>query len=204
MATDFTTWLAAFLTLGIISMVIFKDNPLYNLIVSAYMGIGVGHGVIMGLRVIFNSGVQPMFQESQFALIIPLLFGILLFARYFDRYARLARPSAALIVAVAAGLGLRGSIVAQFLDQIKATFIPLNSVGNIVLIVSVITTIIYFLFTERYTDKLVGPLSHLPTLGRWAMMICFGASFASASAGFLSKLIVRFMFLVRDWLGLIS
>lgn len=204
MATDFTTWLAAFLTLGIISMVFFKDNPVYNLIVSAYMGIGVGHSVIMGLRIISNNGFKPMIQEGKYALIIPILFGILLFARYFDKYARLAKPSAALIVAVAAGLGLRGSIVAQFLDQIKATFIPLNSVGNIVLVVSVICTIIYFFFTDRYTGKLVGPLRHLPTVGRWAMMICFGASFASASAGFLSKLIVRFMFLVRDWLGVVS
>lgn len=203
MATDFTTWLGAFLTLGLMSMVFFKDNPVYNLIVSGYLGIGVAHTTIMALRVISNNGFRPLIQQGKYSLVIPILFGILLLTRYFDKYARLARPSASLLIAVAAGLGLRGAVVAQFLDQIKATFVPLNSVGNVVLAVSVICTVTYFLFTARYTGRLVGPLRHVPTVGRWAMMICFGASFANSSAGFISRLIVRVMFLARDWLGIV-
>jgi hypothetical protein len=60
----------------------------------------------------------------------------------------------------------------------------------------------YFLFTRRYTRPLEGPLGILPRLGRWFLMIAFGASFGNASMGFLSMLIGRALFLVRDWLGL--
>lgn len=204
MAADFNTWLEAFLTLAMISMVFFKENPVYDLVVSAYLGIGVGHGIVMGANVIKNSGWIPMIRGRQYVLIIPIVFGLLLFARYSEKLARWSRPSTALIVAVAAGLGLRGAVTAQFLDQIRATFVPLNSLGNIVLLISVVCTVVYFLFTGPYTSKLVGPLRYLLMIGRWVMMICFGASFASASAGFLSKLIIRIMFLVRDWLGLVS
>ncbi len=204
MATNLNVWLEAFLTLVLLSMVFFKKNPIFDSVVRAYLGIGVGHAVVMSVQVIKNNGWGPMVEKGQYILVIPFALGLMLFTRYSDKLASWARIPTAVIVGVAAGLGLRGAIVAQFLDQIRATFVSLNSFGNIVLFVSVVCTVMYFLFTGSYTKKLVGPLRYLPTIGRWAMMISFGASFASASAGFLSKLIIRVTFLVRDWLGLVA
>ncbi len=204
MASDPIIWLEAFLTLALLSMVFLKKNPVFEYVVSAYLGIGVGHALIMGINVIQASGWRPITQESQYALVVPCIIGVLLFARHSKNIAHWSRIPTALIVGVAAGLGLRGAIVAQFLDQIRGTFVSLDSFGNIVMLVSVVCTVLYFLFSSYYTDRLKGPLGYIPRIGRWAMMVSFGASFASASAGFLSKLIMRVTFLVRDWLGLVS
>lgn len=196
-------WLGAFLTITLLSMVFFKDNPVYNTVVHIFIGLGAGHVIVMGLNVIKNSGWMPLIQKGQYNVLIPMILGLLLFSRFSKKYSYLGKPSVALIVAVAAGLGLRGAIIAQFLDQIRATFVPLTSVSNLILAAGVLSTLLYFFFAKFYTSKLTGPLRYLPYFGRYVMMVCFGASFASAGAGFLSKLITRIMFLARDWLGLI-
>lgn len=107
-----------------------------------------------------------------------------------------------IVVATGAGLGLRGAVQAQLLNQVSATFLPLNSFNNLVVVLGFIIGTSYFLFTKRYTRALEGPLGILPKLGRWFLMIAFGASFGNASMGFLSMLIGRALFLVRDWLGI--
>lgn len=64
------------------------------------------------------------------------------------------------------------------------------------------TGVTYFLMTTRYTKHLGGSVSIIPKVGRWFLMIAFGASFGNASMGFMSFLLGRVLFLVRDWLGL--
>lgn len=202
LATDFSVWLGAFLTIGAMSFVFFKENPVFDLVVNVFLGIGIGHGLVLGIGRIVENGWKPMLQ-GQYILIVPLVAGVLLFMRRSKKYARLAKPSAALLVSVAAALSLRGSAISLITGQIKATFVPLTSLSNIVLVLSVVGPVAYFLFTRRYADKLVGPLKYLPVIGRWSMMVCFGAGFANTT-GFFARLIVRFLFLLRDWLGLIS
>jgi len=203
MSQDVGVWVAVVFTFAMISLAFFKENPVYRLGEHIFIGIGAGHAVVVGVTLIRTSGWQPLVQKGQVALIIPLVLGLLLFARYVKRYAQWAKPSMAIILASGAALGLRGTISTQFLDQIRATFVPLNDINNLLLVLGVIATLGYFFFTEMYNKVLTGPLSTVPRLGRYVMMIAFGASFASAGAGFLSKLIARIMFLARDWLGAI-
>lgn len=203
MSTDFSVWLGALLTIGAMSLVFFKENPLFDLVTNIFLGIGVGHGLVIAVGRIVDNGWKPVVNQGRYLLIVPLLAGFLLFARRSKKYSKLARPSAALLVAVAAALGLRGSVISLIIGQVKGTFVPLNSVNNIVLVLSVIGPVVYFFFTNKYSEKFAGPLKWLPTIGRWSMMVCFGASFANTT-GFFARLIVRFLFLIRDWLGLIS
>ena len=202
MATDFGIWLGAFLTLGAMSFVFFKENAVFDLVVNIFLGIGIGHGLVLGIGRIIETGWKPML-AGRYILVVPLLAGLMLFARRSKKYARLAKPSAALLVAVAGALSVRGSAISLITGQITATFVPLNNLSNIVLVLSVVSPVAYFLFTKPYASKLVGPLKYLPTIGRWAMMVTFGAGFANTT-GFFARLIVRFLFLLRDWLGVIS
>ncbi len=204
MSTDVTVWISAALTVAMLSMVFAKENPFYKLGVHMYIGIGMGHVVVMSFNVIKTTGWQPLVKDGKTILLVPLLLGLLLFGRFSKKVAPYARCVVSLILAVAAGLGIRGSVDAQFLSQIRATFISPKSLSDLVIIVGVVSTLAYFFFTKPYASKLAGPLAYAPRVGRWMMMLCFGASFASASAGFLSKLITRVMFLVKDWLGLIT
>ncbi len=202
MSTSFDVWVAAMLTLVMFSLTLYKENPVYRMAEHAFIGIGIGHTLVTGIQVIQTSGINPIVQKGEFRLIIPLLFGLLFFLKYSEKYAYLSRMSTALIVGTGAGLGLAGAVKAQFLDQVIATFLPLNSINNLILIIGFLTGVSYFLMTTRYTGHLEGKLSVFPKIGRWFLMIAFGASFGNASMGFLSFLIGRVLFLVRDWLGL--
>lgn len=202
MSTSVEVWVAAILTLSMFSLTIYKENPVYRVAEHAFIGIGAGHAIVTGVQAIQTSGINPIVQNREFRLIIPIVLGLLLFAKYFKKYAHLSRISMAVIVATGAGLGLAGAVKAQFLDQIKATFLPLDSVNNFLIVIGFLTGASYFLLTTRYTRHLKGGLSVFPKVGRWFMMIAFGASFGNASMGFLSMLIGRVLFLVRDWLGL--
>lgn len=202
MSTSPQVWLAAFLTLAMFSLAVYKENPVYRVAEHAFIGIGAGHAIVTGIQSIQTSGWDPLVKNGEFALLIPMLFGLMLFTKYVKPVSYLARLPMAVVVATGAGLGLRGAVQAQLLNQISATFLPLNSFNNIVVVAGFVVGISYFLFTRRYTRPLEGPLGILPRLGRWFLMIAFGASFGNASMGFLSMLIGRALFLVRDWLGL--
>jgi hypothetical protein len=195
-------WVAAILTLAMLSMTLYKVNPVYKAAEHAFIGIGIGHTLVTAIQVIQTSGINPIVQNGEIRLIIPLLFGFLFFFGYSKKYAYLSRSATALIVGTGAGLGLAGAVKAQFLDQITATFLPLNSINNLILIIGFLTGVSYFLMTRKYTRYLEGPASIVPRAGRWFLMIAFGASFGNASMGFLSMLLGRVLFLVRDWLGI--
>lgn len=204
MSTSPDVWLAAFLTLAMFSLAIYKENPVYRVAEHAFIGIGAGHAIVTGIQSIQTSGWNPLVKDGEYALIIPMIFGLLLFTKYVKPVSHLSRLTMSIVVATGAGLGLRGAVQAQLLNQISATFLPLTSFNNLVIVLGFVVGTSYFLFTRRYTRSLEGPLAILPKLGRWFLMIAFGASFGNASMGFLSMLIGRALFLVRDWLGLSS
>jgi hypothetical protein len=191
------------MTFAMLSLAFFKENPAYRVGEHIMIGIGAGHTIVMGINNIKTTGWIPLVQKGQYILLVPMLLGLLLFTRYTKRYQHMAKPTMALIIAVGAGLGLRGSIMGSFLDHIVATF-NFRNINDALIAVGVLGTVSYFFFTQHYTRKLVGPLGYLPRLGRWTMMLAFGASFGNAGMGFLSLMIGRLMFLMRTWLGIIS
>ena len=200
MSTSPQVWLAAFLTLAMFSLAVYKENPVYRVAEHAFIGIGAGHAIVTGIQSIQTSGWDPLVKNGEFALLIPMLFGLMLFTKYVKPVSYLARAHGCYCRD-----RRRPRLEAQSrrsFEQISATFLPLNSFNNIVVVAGFIVGTSYFLFTRRYTRPLEGPLGILPRLGRWFLMIAFGASFGNASMGFLSMLIGRALFLVRDWLGL--
>ncbi len=199
MSTSIDVWVAAILTLAMFSMTLYKVNPVYRVAEHAFIGIGIGHTLVTAIQVIQTSGINPIVQNGELRLTVPLLFGLLFFLRYSKKYALLSRMATALIVGTGAGLGLAGAVKAQFLDQVTATFLPLNSINNLILIIGFLTGVSYFIMTTKYTRYLEGPFSIVPRIGRWFLMIAFGASFGNASMGFLSFLIGRVLFLVRGF-----
>ena len=134
MSTSPQVWLAAFLTLAMFSLAVYKENPVYRVAEHAFIGIGAGHAIVTGIQSIQTSGWDPLVKNGEFALLIPMLFGLMLFTKYVKPVSYLARLPMAVIVATGAGLGLRGAVQAQLLNQISATFLPLNSFSNIVVV----------------------------------------------------------------------
>ena len=133
-------------------------------------------------------------------MLIPIVLGILLYTRYVKRYAWVAKIPLGLLMGIGTGLAIRGLILSQVVNQIKACFIPLNSFDNIFMVLGTLIVLFYFFFSIEHK----GSAGNLAKVGRWVMMIGFGASFAGTATGRISLFIGRLQFLLGNWLGIIK
>lgn len=193
------TWLAATLTIAILSF-LYKDNPFYKLAEHIYVGVSAAFWVIY----FWAFDIKPMLidrflQETgleKWILIIPTFLGILMLTRFFPKISWLSRIPLAFTIGIGAGLGITGSIQGFLLPQIGATILPLNSINNILLVIGVLSTILYFYFSK----ELKGVLRSGFRLGIIFIMVAFGASFGYTVMARVSLLIGRVFFLLSDWL----
>ncbi|MCE5196750.1 MAG: hypothetical protein LLG09_06440 [Negativicutes bacterium] len=195
-------WLAAFVTVSILSFVFWNDSPFYKYVQSAYLGVAAGITVVVGWGNLKNQVITPL-TNGDFRMIVPILFGCLLLVRFIPGFNWVARYPVAILVAGGAGLGLANTVQAQFVSQIKAALLPLNSVNNLIMFVGLIAVIAFFFLTGRTThaiEKL--KLGWLTYLGRLVLMVAFGAAFGTTVMGRCSILIGRLQFLLTDFLGL--
>ncbi|MPN01920.1 hypothetical protein SDC9_149133 [bioreactor metagenome] len=199
---DPLVWLGAFVTLSILSFVFWNDSPFYNYVQSAYLGVAAGVTVVVGWSNIKNQVITPL-MNGNYSILIPVFLGLLLLVRYIPGLNWVARYPVAVLVAGGAGLGLANTVQAQFVSQIKAGLLPLNSFDNILMFVGLLAVIAFFFLTGRTThvmEKL--KLGWVTRLGRIVLMVAFGASFGTTVMGRCSILIGRLQFLLTDFLGL--
>lgn len=196
MSLNFGTWVAGLVTIAIMSLV-WKENPFYRSAEHLYVGISAGHAVVMAYSNIRDTAIKPI-QSGQIAWIIPLVLGVLLYARY-TRAAWVARYPVAVMVGIGTGVAVRGAIHGDFTQQIAAT-IKINGVNDILLLLFVVASLSYFFFSR----ELRGPLSVLPQSGRWVLMVAFGAAFGTTVMGRMALLIGRIQFVLGDWWGILK
>ena len=129
----------------------------------------------------------------------------MMFAPLIPKISWLIRIPLTFTMGVAMSLVILQRIQGEIFPQLQATFLPLSGVSpaqlisNLLIIVGVITTLIYFYFSKAHK----GILGVGAKLGIWFMMIAFGASFGYTVMARISLLIGRVYFLLHNWLGLI-
>jgi hypothetical protein len=198
-------WVAALLTLCAFSF-LYKDNPFYKFAEHLFVGISAGYGVTLEIYNVFLPNLwRPLTQQGKLILLVPFIFGILLFSRFFTRISWLSRWSMALIIGIYAGITIVGYGSGDLILQIHANLLPLwtgkwlESLNNILLTVGVITGLIYFFFSKEHK----GALGAGAKIGTWFLMISFGASFGYTVMSRMSLLIGRIYFLMAGWLGIL-
>ena len=193
------TWIAALGTLGLMSFAI-KENPFYRVVEHVYVGVAAAHSLVMGWESLNTTAFTPITQ-GEYWKIIPLIIGILLFARFFKGQMWLSRYPLAILVGIGTGLTIKGTISAQIIDQVQASIKPLNTLNNLIIFVGLLSVLMFFYFTRKNTNKLFNASSKI---GRYIMMIAFGALFGNAVMGRMSLMIGRVQFLLGEWLGLLG
>lgn len=204
MAIDWNTigiWIGAFYTIGFFTLAI-GVNPWLRFVESTWLGSVVGFAFAMGVKNILSLGINPL-MKGDVSVLIALALGALLFSRFINQYRHFSKWGVALMIGVGSGLGIRGAVDGMLLKQIEATFISpivpgdvLGSINNIIIIVMVLTTLSYFVFSFEFKK----PSDILLKLGRWSMMIAFGAAFGNTVTFRFNLFIERFSFLLRTWL----
>lgn len=204
MADKIGTLVSGFLILAVYSY-LFRDTKAYAYVEHAYVGFVSAQAIIMGWQNIRDSAVKPLI-EGQWAFLVPVVLGTLLYARFWKKFAYLARLPMAFMMGVAAGVTITGVIVAQFVTQVKATILPLTSFNNVVLVVGTASTLAFFLFIPIGRHLGTGgagnprsPMNALTNIGRATMMAAFGSSYGYIVMSRLSYLVARLQFLLGTW-----
>ncbi len=199
-------WLGALLTLCIFSF-LYKDNPFYKFAEHLFVGISAGYWATLEYHNVFRPNLwDPLTREGKLLLIVPLIFGLLLFSRFTKKFSWLSRWPMALIIGIYAGITIVGYGSGDLILQIQANLLPLwtdnwfTSLNNILLTVGVITGLIYFFFSKEHK----GALGVGSKIGIWFLMISFGASFGYTVMSRMSLLIGRVYFLMGNWLRLLE
>jgi hypothetical protein len=189
----------AFFTLCIFSF-LYKDNPFYQMSEQLLVGISLGYGLVFTYERIFVPFVwQPIVLKHNFILIIPMILGMLYLFRFSRKLGWLSRyPIAFSMMSI--GMGVPLGIHASILVQMRQGMVPIETVNLFLIFIGTIAVLLYFFFSKAHS----GTYGKFVNVGKWYMMIGFGASFGMTVMARISLLIGRIQFLVNDVLGLLK
>ncbi len=195
----FSNLVAAFFTLCIFSF-LYKDNPLYQMAEQLLVGISLGYSLVFTYERIFIPYVwQPIVLKHNFILIFPTLLGMLYLFRFSRKLGWLSRyPIAFSMIGI--GMGVPMGIHAGILVQMRQAMVPVENINLFLILLGTIAVLLYFFFSKAHT----GAYGKFVSVGKWYMMIGFGASFGMTVMARISLLIGRIQFLVIDVLGLMK
>jgi hypothetical protein len=222
--SGFWTWVAAFLTLCILSF-LYDDNPFYKFAEHLFVGVSAAYWMSIGFWTVLvpnlfgklwpsmvakiNPGIAGV--ERNLLYLIPLAFGIILLMRLSSKAGWISRWALAFIVGTTAGLNFIGYLQSDFVGQIEGAIRPLvvfDDAGNfmvgatfsaIFMLVGVLTSLVYFFFSSAHK----GVMGVASRVGIWVLMVTFGASFGYTVMGRIALLVGRMEFIFADWLHII-
>ena len=214
------TWVAVFLTLAIFSF-LYKDNPLFKLVehvfagvASAYVFCSQWHTVVKPNLV--DPALDPRTPAGERALlVVPAFLCLCMLTRVVPRFGWVSRWALAFIIGFYAGTNIPHYLETNVVKQVEScveqpAVVPApgggvdaaRSAENLLFTLGVVSVLSFFYFSLPHTGKVGRPLGVLATLGRWFMMVAFGATFANAVMGRVSVLIGSLSLILRDWLGI--
>jgi hypothetical protein len=209
-------WIGALATLALYS-VLYRENPVYRLAEHIFLGLATGLGLYMTWKTILYPMWWQELAQGRWPWIFALVAGLMYYTIYSKRLAWMSRLVMMTMMGLSAGLAFR-AFFGTFMPQIGASFKPLvviqpapgggtdvagsifASFTNILFLVTLLSVMTYFFFS--FEHKHAG-VRRAATLGRWLMMIAFGAMFGSTVMARMSLFIGRLDFLFREWIHLI-
>jgi len=210
-----------FCVLGIYSF-LWKENAVYRFFEHLYIGVATGYGVVLTIsEFIWPKWLKPHALDLDRAAwesyhwlnlwwFLPAIFGLLMYFIFSRKRSWLAQIVIGVGLGSSGGLAFRG-FFNEFLPQAIDSFRPLVAMTpgaggaslqlgltleNLLFAVTLVCVMTYFFFSFEHNRPGIKQAS---ALGRWLMMITFGAFFGSTMMARMALLIDRLQFLTRDW-----
>lgn len=207
MSHDPWIWFAALLTLCTFSF-LWRDNPLYKFAEHLFVGVSVGYTISILYWNAFMPRVwEPIVTNHQYYILLPTILGLLAFAVFFKRSSWLIRYPIAFYMGATCGISVPRSFQGYIFEHMRGTINAISLgqpnlilISNIIMVLGVITTLIYFYFSVEHK----GVIGKVANVGIWYIMLAFGAGFGYTVMARVSLLIGRLQFLLHDWLGIIQ
>ncbi len=196
-STDPGVWTQAILILAVYTY-LYKDNPIWRTVESLYLGLATAYWFVY----MWYNYVQPavsewIIQNGQWHYVIAIILGLMIFFRYIPSLSWLARYPMSFWVGYGAGYVLAFS-PAVWLEQVSASFIPLNTFENVLVFIGILATLVYFFFTLAKENPVVGGVAEV---GKWYIMIALGSAFGNTVLYRWNLFLARANTLFGSWLG---
>jgi hypothetical protein len=201
-------WLGALGTLALYS-ILYKENPVYRFAEHVFVGLAAGYGVyVVWSQILFPKWYKPIVTEGVWPWAIALVPGLMYYTVFSKRMSWMSRAVMVAMMGFEAGLMFRqwaGTYMRQIADSFRPLFIPgfrppFIYLDNVIFIVVLASVMSYFFFSFEHRSRFVQRTSGL---GRWLMMIGFGAMFGSTVMARMSLFIGRLWYLFAEWIHLI-
>ncbi len=213
MSFDPFVWIAALLTLCIFSF-LYKVNPLYRFAEHLFVGVAGGYSIcIVWYNSLKPNLIVPLIGgdtvlSDRLLLLVPAALSLFMLARLIPRIAWVSRFAIAFMVGTSVGPSIPSTLQARVLEQIGGIVklgVPsdgtlLTVFNSLCLAVGTICGLVYFYFSKEHK----GVFGAAARVGIWFLMVGFGAAFGYTVMARVSLLIGRILFLMRDWLGLVT
>lgn len=194
------TLVALVLTLLIFSF-LYKENPFYRFAEYLLVGVSVGYYlVIISRNTIYPLVIDKLFLKGEVIVLIPVVLGLMMFARLNKRWAYMSRLPLSLMIGFGAGISIPAMLQARILKQMSASMQSLFTINGVIILIGIVTTTAYFFFSRKQE----GFYGECTKVGTYFLMVFFGATFGYTVMSRISLLIGRLEFMLRDALGLIS
>lgn len=202
-------FIAALLTFMMFSF-LYKDNFFYKFGEHLYVGISVGYMLNLSWwNVLLPEFYNPLFRQHDLVIIIPMILGLLMLARFIRQVGWLSRTPMAFTIGSSAGLAIPAILSSNIMEQLHSTItvlwvqdttgmstgeVALANFGLWVIFIAVLAVLFYFYFSIEHK----GVVGQLGNIGIWFIMIAFGASFGYTVMARVSLFIGRVQFLLQD------
>lgn len=204
-------WIGAIVSLGVFSYLI-KDNLYYRIVQQTALGVMVGMGIILTIQnVLWPNWITPIIKAANgtaeggsrlgYFWILAILPGSLWYFQLSKKRFWVSTFITGLFIGVAAGTAFKVWLL-LIMPQIGASLKPLvgvpvlESLNNLVFIVSIFTTLLYFFFSFKGENPVAQKSMRA---GRLVIMVALGSMFGSTVMTRLAYLLERLRFLFTDW-----
>jgi len=214
------TWIAALLTLAVLSYVV-GSNPAFRMAQYLFVGVAAGYAAAMAWSHVLWPRLQLLLDDpiAYWHYGIFFILGLLLLLRGFRSVSVLGNLPLAVLFGVGAALALGGALTGSLVPQMRASIVSVSPVSHgdasvgwaraidgVLLVLGTIAVLSAFHFTARGRGALDsfghGLLRIFGGAGRKLVMMAFGALFAGAALSFFSILRSRLDFLIQEWIRL--
>jgi len=193
---DPAIWTQAICILAVYTY-LYKDNPIWRIAETCYLALATSYWwVYMWYNYVWPTITQNVLDKGEWHYIFAIILGLLIYFRYVPSLAWIARYPMSFWVGYGTGYVL-GFTPAVWMDQVTASFVPLNSVENVLIFVGILATLTYFFFTLAKENPVVKGVAEV---GKWYIMIALGSAFGNTVLYRWNLFLSRANTLIYDWL----
>lgn len=222
------TWvgyaLGVILTLVVLLYLIWPNNPLFRMVIYAFIGIAAGYvAVLVVFQVLWPRIGNMVFSTNVVYNIIglvTLVLGLLLFFKLSPRLSAIGTIPVAILAGIGGAVAVGGAVFGTLFGQMNGTFAQFPSIGaafaqpeqfftllgGLLTLVGVICTLVYFQFSVPGTKETAStpeaavrralPLEIMAVVGQVFIGITLGSIFAGVFTAAISTLVERLGFII--------